>query len=64
MKSVVALAPEMAKVDFNPIVKFDCPVVFFVGDHDATTPGALVEAWFASDLRSAVAFAARICPGA
>jgi pimeloyl-ACP methyl ester carboxylesterase len=46
--SSLALFPEMAAIDFRPVVKFRCPVFFFAGVDDRTTPRTLVESYFAT----------------
>lgn len=40
------LQPLLA-VDFDHVVRFGCPVIVFVGQHDYTTPHELAEQWFA-----------------
>ena len=45
--SIQALLPQMAAVDFNNVTEFKCPVFFFAGVEDRTTPVSLVEEYFA-----------------
>jgi pimeloyl-ACP methyl ester carboxylesterase len=45
--SVQALLPQAAAVDFDNIIEFKCPVFFFAGAEDRTTPASLVEEYFA-----------------
>jgi proline iminopeptidase len=45
--SIQALLPQVAAVDFNSATEFKCPVFFFAGAEDRTTPTSLVEEYFA-----------------
>jgi pimeloyl-ACP methyl ester carboxylesterase len=45
--SIRALLPQVAAVDFNSVTEFKCPVFFFAGAEDRTTPTSLVEEYFA-----------------
>jgi pimeloyl-ACP methyl ester carboxylesterase len=45
--SIQALLPQAAAVDFDNITEFKCPVFFFAGAEDRTTPTSLVEEYFA-----------------
>ncbi len=45
--SVQALLPQAATVDFDAVTEFKCPIFFFAGAEDRTTPTSLVEAYFA-----------------
>jgi proline iminopeptidase len=45
--SVQALLPQAAAVDFDNMTEFKCPVFFFAGAEDRTTPASLVEEYFA-----------------
>ncbi len=40
------LAPELIEVDFDNSTDFKCPVVFFAGMHDRTTPESIVEEYY------------------
>jgi pimeloyl-ACP methyl ester carboxylesterase len=44
--SVRALLPQAAAVDFNPVTEYECPIFFFAGAQDYTTPTSLVEQYF------------------
>jgi proline iminopeptidase len=44
--SVVILLPQIAAVDFDDVTTFQCPVIFFAGAHDRTTPTCLVEEFY------------------
>lgn len=46
--SVQALLPQAAAVDFSDVTEFKCPVFFFAGAEDRTTPTSLVEEYFAT----------------
>jgi proline iminopeptidase len=41
------LAPGLIAIDFDHVTEFKCPVVFFAGMHDRTTPESLVEEYYA-----------------
>lgn len=45
--SIQALLPQAAAVDFNNVTEFKCPIFFFAGAEDRTTPTSLVEEYFA-----------------
>jgi proline iminopeptidase len=45
--SAQQLAPELIQVDFDKVTDFKCPVVFFAGVHDRTTPESIVEEYYA-----------------
>lgn len=47
LSSARQLAPELLEVDFDNATEFRCPVVFFAGVHDRTTPETIVEEYFA-----------------
>lgn len=40
------LAPELIAVDFDNVTDFKCPVVFFAGAQDRTTPESIVEEYY------------------
>lgn len=46
LSSVQILLPQMAKVDFNSVTQFKCPVFIFAGADDRTTPESLAEQYF------------------
>ncbi len=45
--SVPPLVQELLAVDFDKVTDFKCPVVFFAGVHDRTTPESIVVEYFA-----------------
>jgi proline iminopeptidase len=47
LSSPQQLAPELVAVDFDNTTDFKCPVVFFAGMHDRTTPESVVEEYYA-----------------
>lgn len=46
MSSVQILLPQAAAVDFDGVRLFKCPVFFFAGAHDRTTPESIVAQYF------------------
>ena len=46
MSSVKVLVPQLASVSFTNDTVFKCPVFFFAGAQDRTTPESLVESYF------------------
>ncbi len=46
-RSPQQLAPELIGVDFDHVTDFKCPVVFFAGAQDRTTPASIVEEYYA-----------------
>jgi len=48
MASVVGLVSQLAAIDFRPVVDYRCPLFFFAGVDDRTTPRSLVETYFAT----------------
>lgn len=38
--------PQLADLSFTRLTKVDCPVIFFLGRYDYTTPWPIAEAWF------------------
>jgi proline iminopeptidase len=44
--SVVILLPQIVAVNFDDVTNFKCPVVFFAGTDDRTTPTCLVEDFY------------------
>lgn len=44
--SLQALLPQLAGIDFTGTTSFQCPIFFFAGADDRTTPRSLVEAYF------------------
>ena len=46
LSSQQQLAPELIGVDFDNVTEFKCPVVFFAGMHDRTTPESIVEEYY------------------
>jgi proline iminopeptidase len=48
MGSVQVLLPEMEKVNFDGMTKFECPVFIFAGAEDRTTPESVAEKYFES----------------
>lgn len=40
------LLPQLTNVNFDNDIRFRCPVVFFAGEHDRTTPESLVSAYY------------------
>ena len=47
LNSVKNLEPQIARIDLSKDVSFRCPVFFFAGADDRTTPRSLVEEYFA-----------------
>jgi len=45
--SIRALLPQAANVNFDAVTEFQCPVFFFAGAEDRTTPASIVEEYFA-----------------
>ena len=41
------LLPDMMSADFTKLTRLGCPLVFFAGRYDYTTPSSLMEEWFA-----------------
>ena len=41
------LLPDLISADFTKLTKLGCPLVFFAGRYDYTTPSPLMESWFA-----------------
>ncbi|QUD89562.1 alpha/beta fold hydrolase [Phenylobacterium montanum] len=48
LESVMALAPQLPAVDLRSIVDYRCPIFFFAGVDDRTTPTSVVERYFTS----------------
>lgn len=46
LSSPQQLARELIAVDFDNTIDFKCPVVFFAGMHDRTTPESIVEEYY------------------
>lgn len=46
MSSVEILVPQLEKVSFDSDLAFKCPIVFFAGAHDRTTPESLVATYY------------------
>lgn len=46
MSSVEILLPQLENISFDNDLSFKCPVVFFAGAHDRTTPESLVVAYY------------------
>jgi pimeloyl-ACP methyl ester carboxylesterase len=46
LSSPQQLAPQLIEVDFDNATDFKCPVVFFAGMHDRTTPESIVEEYY------------------
>ncbi len=46
MSSVEILVPQLEKISFDHDLSFKCPIVFFAGVHDRTTPESLVAAYY------------------
>jgi proline iminopeptidase len=46
MSSVQVLLPQAAAVDFDAITQFECPVFFFAGADDRTTPESIVAEYY------------------
>lgn len=46
--SVMAILPQLATLDFRSVVDYQCPLFFFAGADDRTTPRSVVEAFFAT----------------
>jgi pimeloyl-ACP methyl ester carboxylesterase len=46
MSSVQILLPQLLGVSFDDNLVFKCPVIFFAGAHDRTTPESLVAAYY------------------
>jgi len=46
LSSVEALVPQLAKVDFDRDLTYKCPIFFFAGAHDRTTPEPIVAAYY------------------
>lgn len=46
MDSVLALWPELSRIDFNGVRTLDCPLIILSGEHDTVTPGVLARAFF------------------
>jgi pimeloyl-ACP methyl ester carboxylesterase len=44
----MTVVPQLADVDFRHTTSFQCPIFFFAGRDDRTTPASLVETYFAS----------------
>ncbi|HEY2684731.1 MAG TPA: alpha/beta hydrolase [Steroidobacteraceae bacterium] len=44
-QSVVALLPQLSSVSFDNVTDFRCPIFFFAGSDDRTTPTSIVEAY-------------------
>jgi pimeloyl-ACP methyl ester carboxylesterase len=44
--SLQILWPEVTAVNFDAVAAFECPVFFFAGSHDWTTPASLVEEFY------------------
>jgi pimeloyl-ACP methyl ester carboxylesterase len=44
--SVQALLPGLLSVDFDNVTKFGCPIFFFAGVDDRTTPESIVESYY------------------
>jgi pimeloyl-ACP methyl ester carboxylesterase len=46
MYSVLALWPELSKVDFSALHQLHCPLIIFAGEYDTVTPGRLSKEFF------------------
>ena len=46
MRSVEILLPQLYNVSFDHDLSFNCPIVFFAGAHDRTTPETLVATYY------------------
>ncbi len=46
LSSVEILVPQLYNVSFDHDLSFGCPIVFFAGAHDRTTPESLVAAYY------------------
>ena len=46
MDSVEILVPQLEEISFDGDLSFNCPIVFFAGAHDRTTPESLVAAYY------------------
>jgi len=44
--TLMALLPELGNLDLRDVIRLDCPIVVFAGEHDYATPTEVAKAWF------------------